>query len=184
MSFTKSKQPRKQRRSYYRAYLHRRNKMMTALLSHELREKYGIKRLPIHKDDKVVVFKNKSEDEEIKGKVIRVLPQRYAVHIEGYSKEKADGTIVSFPVHPSNLVITSLNLKDKKRREIIKRRSKKDLTEEEFVEELTEEEEPEEGMTEDYETIEDEELFEELDDIEVDDLEENNQPSTKEEESK
>lgn len=176
MKSTKTKKPCKQRKRYYTAPLHIRNRHMTALLSHELREKYGVRRLPIHKDDKVVVFKAKSEDQEIKGKVIRVLPQRYAVHIEGHSKEKADGTIVSFPVHPSNIIITSLNLRDKKRRELIQRRSRTDVTEEvltedlfdEFEEtaeesELESEEEFEEDVFDEFEDLDEEELDEEMD---------------------
>ncbi len=173
MKQTRSKQPRKQRKSYFQAEYHLRNRRMTAPLSHALREKYGIRRLPIHKDDKVVVFKNISKDEEIKGKIIRVLPQKYAVHVEGHSKEKADGTIVSFPVHPSNIVITSLNLRDKRRREMIQRRSKKEITEEELAEGIFDDEE--ESMEEidavdDFES--DELLDEEFEEIELDDFEE------------
>lgn len=167
MKYTKTKQPRKQRKRYYNAPLHLRNRQMTALLSRELRAKYGIRRLPVHKDDKVIVFRAKSEDQEIKGKVLRVLPQKYSVHIEGHSKEKADGTITSFPIHPSNILITSLNLRDKKRRDIIKRRSKKEITEEELTEDLFDEfEEPlEETDIEDEDEDLDEDVFEEFEDL-------------------
>ena len=172
MKQTQSKKPGKQRKSHFKADYHLRNRKVTAPLSHPLREKYGIKRLPIHKDDKVIVFKNSSKDEEIKGKVIRVLPQRYAVHIEGHSKEKADGTIVSFPVHPSNIVITSLNLRDKKRREIIQRRSKKEITEEELTEGIFDEEEELETELEDQDVLESEDLLEEeFEELEMDELE-------------
>jgi ribosomal protein uL24 len=172
MKQTKSKQPRKQRKSHFKADYHLRNRKMTALLSHALREKYGIKRLPVHKDDKVTVFKNVSKDEEIKGKVIRVLPGRYSVHIEGHSKEKADGTIVSFPVHPSNIVITSLNLRDKRRRAMIQRRTKKDITEEELAEGIFDEEDELLDEIEEFDDLESEELLdEEFEEIEMDDLE-------------
>ena len=167
MNSTKTKQPKKQRKRYYTAPYHLRNRMMTAPLSHDLREKYGIRRLPVHRDDKVEVIYNKSEDQEIKGKVIKVLPQRYAIHIEGHSKEKADGTIVSFPVHPSNVIITSLNLRDKRRRELIQRKSEKELTEEELTEGIFDEEF--DDTLEDYEDLEEEELldeFEEFDEFE------------------
>ena len=173
MPLSKSKQPRKQRKDYFDAPLHLRNRRMTATLSHALREKYGIRRLPVHKDDKVIVFKNRSEDEEIKGKVIKVIPQRYSIHIEGHSKEKADGTVVSFPVHPSNVVITSLNLRDKKRREMIQRRSTTDVTEEVLTEDLIDEEEFDEAL-EDFDELDemDEELLEEFEELEEDPLEE------------
>lgn len=174
MTQIKTKQPRKQRKRYYKAPLHLRNRRMTAPLSHELREKYGIRRLPVHKDDRVIVFQSRSEDQEIKGKVIRVLPQRYAIHIEGHSKEKADGTIVSFPVHPSNVIITSLNLRDKKRRELIRRRSEKELSEEELSEGIFEEDVEEELSEDEFEEdqLDEDELFEDLDELDVDELEE------------
>ncbi|MCG3257954.1 MAG: 50S ribosomal protein L24 [Candidatus Heimdallarchaeota archaeon] len=173
MKQTKSIQPRKQRKSHFKAEYHIRNRKMTALLSHALREKYGIRRLPIHRNDKVTVFKNKSQDAEIKGKVIRVLPQRYAVHIEGHSKEKADGTIVSFPVHPSNVVITSLNLRDKKRRAIIQRRSKKEITDEELAEDIFDEDEELTEELEDLDMLDDENILEEdFEDLDMDELDE------------
>ena len=173
MPLSKSKQPRKQRKDYFDAPLHLRNRRMTAPLSNALREKYGIRRLPVHKDDRVIVFKNRSEDEEIKGKVIKVIPQRYSIHIEGHSKEKADGTVVSFPVHPSNVVITSLNLRDKKRREMIQRRSTTDVTEEVLTEDLIDEEEFDEAL-DDFDELDemDEELLEEFEELEEDPLEE------------
>lgn len=172
MRFTKTKQPRKQRKRYYNAPLHLRNRSMTALLSRELRDKWGVRRLPVHKDDKVIVFRAKSEDQEIKGKVIRVLPQKYSVHVEGHSKEKADGTISSFPIHPSNLIITSLNLRDKKRRDIIKRRSRKEITEEELTEDLFDEfDEPlEETAIEDEDEDLEEDVFDEFEDLDETDV--------------
>ena len=171
MKQTKSKQPRKQRKSHFQAEYHVRNRKMTAPLSHALRERYGVRRLPIHVNDKVTVFQNRSQDEEVKGKVIRVIPQRYAIHIEGHSKEKADGTIVSFPVHPSNIVITSLSLRDKKRRAIIQRRSVKEITEEELAEDIFDEDEELAEEVEDLDMLEDEDVLEEeFEDIELDEL--------------
>jgi len=167
MVLPKTKQPKKQRKRLYSAPYHRRNKLMTARLSDELQEKYGIKRLPVHAGDRVIVFQSKHADDTIKGKVIRVLPKKYAIHIEGYSREKADGTIVSYPVHPSNVIITKLNLRDKKRRELIMRRSKKELEEEIFEEESIFEEEEitplEEETSEEFVEEEFEEEFETLD---------------------
>ena len=173
MKQSRSKQPKKQRKSHFQAEYHLRNRKMTAPLSDSLREKYGVRRLPVHKDDKVIVFKNKSEDEDIKGKVIRVLPQRYSIQIEGHSKEKADGTIVLFPIHPSNVVITSLNLRDKKRRAMIQRRSRKDITEEELSEGIFDDDEDIEEEIDELDEFDDEDILEEdFEEIEMDDLEE------------
>ncbi|MHA1865770.1 MAG: 50S ribosomal protein L24 [Candidatus Heimdallarchaeaceae archaeon] len=168
---TKTIKPSKQRKRYFNRPLHQRKKGMTARLSKELQEKYGVKRIPVVRGDKVVVVKAIREEDEIKGKVIRCLPQKYAIHIEGHSKEKADGTIKSFPVKPSNIIITSLNLKDKKRKELLKRLSVKELTDEELEESIFEEEtEVEETLDESYDFEED---FEE--DLEEDSTEEENE---------
>lgn len=173
MTLPKTKQPKKQRKRLYTAPLHRRIKMMTAPLSHELRSKYGVRRLPVRQGDRVTVFQNKHADDEIKGRVIKVLPKKYAIHIESFSKEKADGTIVSFPVHPSNVVIVGLNLKDKKRRELIKRKSTKEITDEDFEESIFETEEEETSTTVEEETEgTEEEEFEEFEEIEDEDEEE------------
>ncbi|MHA1686352.1 MAG: 50S ribosomal protein L24 [Candidatus Heimdallarchaeaceae archaeon] len=165
MTLPKTKQPKKQRKRLYNAPMHRRIKMMTAPLSHELRNKYGVRRLPVHKGDRVVVFQNKHADDEIKGRVIEVLPKKYAIYIESYSKEKADGTIVSFPVHPSNVVITSLNLRDRRRRELIKRKSTKEITDEDFEESIFEAEEETIEETIEETMDETEEEFEEFEEI-------------------
>ncbi|MHA1303329.1 MAG: 50S ribosomal protein L24 [Candidatus Heimdallarchaeaceae archaeon] len=172
----KTASPRRQRKRFFNAPLHRRKRGMVARLSYELQEKYGVKRMPVVRGDKVVVFRAIREEDEIKGKVIKCLPQKYAIHIEGHSKEKADGTIKSFPVKPSNVIITGLNLKDKKRRELLKRKSVKELTDEELEESIFEEEEEEEleaeeeTLEEDFDIDEDfeDELEDELSDEEDD----------------
>ncbi len=167
MTQMKTTKPSKQRKRYFAAPYHQRNRRMTALLTDDLREKYGIKHIPIRKGDKIRVFRAKGSDQDIKGKVIRVLPQKYCIHVEGFSREKADGKIVMHPVHPSNVVVTSLNLKDKKRREIIKRKSKKKLTDEILEADIFDEDEEIRDETE--------EMDEEFDDFEEDfesDLEE------------
>ena len=69
MKQTKSKQPRKQRKSHFQAEYHVRNRKMTAPLSHALRERYGVRRLPIHVNDKVTVFQNRSQDKKLKEKL-------------------------------------------------------------------------------------------------------------------
>ena len=115
-----SRQPRKQRKAYFQAPLHRRQKLVTAPLSRELREKYGVRRLPVRKGDKVKVMRGDFKGRV--GEVVRVDLKRVALHIDGILLNKADGTQVFRPIHPSNVMIVSLNLNDDWRKKIIERR--------------------------------------------------------------
>ena len=46
------------------------------------------------------------------------------IYIEGVTREKVDGTRVFIPIHPSKVIITKLNLDDKRRVEALERRLK------------------------------------------------------------
>lgn len=116
-----TKQPRKQRKFLYNAPLHLRQKLMAAPLSKELREKYGIRNLPVREGDRVKVVRGDFKGKE--GKVVEVDLKRYRIHIEGVTQTRVDGTEVFYPVHPSNVVITELNLDDDERKGIIERRA-------------------------------------------------------------
>ena len=131
---TTSKQPRKQRKAYFNAPLHKRQKLMTAPLSPELREKYGVKNLPVRKGDKVRIMRGDFKGHE--GEVVRADLKRYVIFVDGVTIEKADKTPVFRPIHPSNVMIVSLKLDDEWRRRIIERRSGKEV--EEGVEEAEE----------------------------------------------
>jgi len=122
MALTRSHKPSKQRKALYNAPLHIRQKLMTAPLSKELREKYGIKRLPVRKGDTVRVMRGDWAGHE--GKVTRVDLKRIRIYIEGVQKKKADGTPVYYPIHPSKVMIIKLDLSDPMRREIIERKQK------------------------------------------------------------
>jgi large subunit ribosomal protein L24 len=119
---TESRQPRKQRKAFFNAPLHARQKFMTAPLSPELREKYGVKRLPVRKGDKVRIMRGDFKGKE--GNVARVDLKRVALYIDGVTIEKADKTPVFRPIHPSNVMIIELNLDDKRRKAIIERRGR------------------------------------------------------------
>ncbi len=126
---TRSKQPRKQRKALFNAPLHKRQKLMSAPLSPELREKYGIRNLPVRKGDTVRVMRGTWAGHE--GKVVRVDLKRMRIYIDGVTVRKADGTPKFYPIHPSKVMIISLDTSDKRRMAIIERRqkAKKALTE-------------------------------------------------------
>lgn len=114
-----SKQPRKQRKYIYNAPLHARRKMMSVTLSRDLREEYGRRSIPVRSGDTVQVMRGDFKNHE--GKVDKVNVKDYKVFIEGATITKPDGNSVFFPIHPSNLVIVSLNLDDDRRIEILER---------------------------------------------------------------
>ena len=109
-----SKKPSKQRKSLFTAPLHKRGKIMSVHLSRELRDKYGVRSLPIRKGDKVKIMRGDAKG--IEGKVTRVDRKRYFVYVEGVTREKQSGETVQIPIHYSNLMITDLDLSDKLRK--------------------------------------------------------------------
>ncbi|KCZ73297.1 LSU ribosomal protein L24P [Candidatus Methanoperedens nitroreducens] len=108
-----SSQPRKQRKSRYQAPLHTRHKFMGSMLSSELREKHGVKSLPVRTGDTVRVLRGDYKGTE--GKVAAVDLKEMTVTVDGVTVTKADGTEVPRPIHPSKVTITKLELKDERR---------------------------------------------------------------------
>ncbi|MEB3773719.1 MAG: 50S ribosomal protein L24 [Desulfurococcales archaeon] len=115
-----SRHPRKQRKAYFNAPLHKRQKLVSAPLSRELREKYGVRSLPVRKGDKVRILRGDFKGHE--GEVVEVDLKNYRIYVDGVTIKKADGTPVFRPIHPSNVIIVSLKLDDERRKRIIERR--------------------------------------------------------------
>ena len=103
--------PSSQRRAMYQAPQHVRRKFVSAHLSPELRQRYMIRSLPLRKGDTVRILRGAYAGME--GKVRSVDLKNFRVTIDGVTREKADGTTVYVPIHPSNLRITKLDLSDK-----------------------------------------------------------------------
>ena len=127
MRWIKSSQPKKQRRAFFNAPLHKRQKMMAAPLSKELREKYGIRSLPVRVGDEVVVMRGNWKGH--RGKVVEVDLKRMRIYVEGVTVTNARGEPRYYPLHPSKVMIVKLNLDDRRRLEIIerKRRQREEL---------------------------------------------------------
>ncbi len=70
-----------------------------------------IRSLPLRKGDTVRILRGAYAGME--GKVRSVDLKNFRVTIDGVTREKADGTTVYVPIHPSNLMITKLDLSDK-----------------------------------------------------------------------
>jgi large subunit ribosomal protein L24 len=114
-----SKSPRKQRRAIHNAPLHRRRKALVARLSAELRDKYGVRNLPVRKDDEVLVVDGMFSG--VQGKVARVGLKEYVIFIDGVTAEKTSGQSYFVPIKPSRVTIVKLKLDDW-RNEILKRK--------------------------------------------------------------
>lgn len=97
---------RKQRKAHFSAPSHIRYRIMSATLSKSLRSKYGIRSLPVRKDDEVVVLRGARKGS--KGKVIQVHRKKWAIHVDKVTKNKANGAPYQLPIHPSNVAITKV----------------------------------------------------------------------------
>jgi large subunit ribosomal protein L24 len=112
--------PRTQRRRMFQAPAHVRRRHFSAALAPDLKKKHGTNTFPVKAGDTVRVMRGDRQGFE--GKVTRVDRQDYRVFVEGVSRQKVDGTTIQIPLHPSKVMITSLDLDDKWRREALKKR--------------------------------------------------------------
>ncbi len=108
-------QPRKQRKAQYDAPLHKRRKQIASHLSEELLLKYNVRCTPLVTGDEVTILRGDNKGKH--GKIASVDTKSRKVLVEGITHKKADGTDVGLPLDASNLLITKLNLEDKRRRE-------------------------------------------------------------------
>lgn len=123
-----AKQPRKVRkRMIYRVPLHMKSASLIAPLSPELRKEHGVKRLRVRKGDTVRIMRGRFSG--LEGRVVRVSVKKGRIYVEGATITKADGREVPFPIHPSKVMITKLDLSDPKRKEIIDRKKGKEVEE-------------------------------------------------------
>jgi len=112
-SWKGSKQPRKQRKYRVNAPLHVRGVFLNAPLSKALAEKHKEKKARVRVGDKVKVLRGKFKGKEGKVEFLSLL--KSTVKISGVEISKKDGSKAKVPVHASNLMITDLNLDEKKR---------------------------------------------------------------------
>jgi large subunit ribosomal protein L24 len=87
--------------------------MMAARLSDELREEHGRKSFGVRKGDTVELLRGDFKGH--RGKVEKVNLKSRRLYIEGVTVQKADGSDRFYPVHPSNVMIVKMVLKDEER---------------------------------------------------------------------
>ncbi|MBR9690085.1 50S ribosomal protein L24 [Candidatus Woesearchaeota archaeon] len=109
-----SKQPRKQRKYIANAPKHIQSKFLHSHLSKELREKHKKRSVRVRTKDKVKVLRGTFKGKT--GVVESVDTKNQKVYITKVEYTKTDGSKVKYPIHTSNIMITELNLDDKKRK--------------------------------------------------------------------
>jgi len=115
-----SKKPSKQRKYIQKAPLHIKQKFIHSHLSKELRKKYGKRNISLRQGDKVKIIHGQFKKQE--GKIEKIDLKSTRVFVNGVEITKRDGTKKLLPLHPSNLMVTELNLDDKFRQKILERK--------------------------------------------------------------
>lgn len=112
--------PTTQRKKLFQAPAHLRHKQFSAHLSPDLKKKHGTNTVPLRMGDTVRMMRGDRKGFE--GKITRVDYKKYRLFIDGITREKVDGTTIQIPTHPSKVMIVNLNLDDKWRRRVLKRK--------------------------------------------------------------
>ena len=116
----KTKSPSKQRKRLYTAPYHSRSHIFSAHLSSELRGSHNSRTMPVKKGDTIRVLRGDYKGFE--GKILRVNRKGYRIIVDGINREKADGTSMPVAIHPSKVEVIRLDLDDKWRDKILRRK--------------------------------------------------------------
>jgi large subunit ribosomal protein L26e len=101
---------RRNRKMHFTAGEKERRLRMSSTLSKELRLQHGFRTIPVKKNDEVEVMSGDLRGK--KGKVIDVKRAIYKVFLDIGYREKKNGQVSRFGIHPSNLKIISLAMED------------------------------------------------------------------------
>lgn len=115
-----SSKPRKQRSFRFKAPLHVKQKFVHTHLSKDLRSKYKKRSMGLRKGDKIKIMLGSFKKHE--GKVERINLKKTMVFVSGVEITKKDGTKKLLALHPSNLMITELNMDDKFRQKLLEKK--------------------------------------------------------------
>jgi large subunit ribosomal protein L24 len=111
---------RKQRKAYFNAPIHVKQNNISAHLEENLLLKYDRRSVPLISGDTVKIMRGSYKGHE--DKVAKIHVKEFRIEVEGVTITKADGKKIAKPLHPSNLLITKLNLTDKWRRQNLERK--------------------------------------------------------------
>ena len=94
---------------------------MSSNLSKELQARYGVRSMPVRKDDEVLISRGMFKTRE--GKVTACYRKKFVVHVANITREKANGATVPVGIQPSSLIITKLKM-DKDRKAALERKKR------------------------------------------------------------
>jgi len=117
MKRTVSHMPKKVRASILERGFLSFKRTLRATLSDALREKYKRRSLAVRKGDTVKILRG--DFRNIEGKVTAVYPKEGRIAVEGVTREKVKGGTVQLTIHASKVMLTNLNLDDKRRRALL-----------------------------------------------------------------
>ncbi|MBI2580401.1 50S ribosomal protein L24 [Candidatus Woesearchaeota archaeon] len=113
MSWKSSRKVSKQRKFRMNSPLHIKRALLAAPLAKDLAGKYGTKTVSLREGDSVRVARG--EFKGLSGKVNAVSLKKGNVSVDGAERIRKDGTKSFSPLKPSNLLLTELNIEDKRR---------------------------------------------------------------------
>lgn len=117
-----SRKPGKQRKRVHESRLHEKGDFLRVHLAPSYLEDPKVdypRSLPVREGDTVKVLRGSYRGTE--GKVTEVDRRRLRVLVEGVTVAQADGTEIGKPIHPSNLMITKLDMTDPWRKKLVER---------------------------------------------------------------
>jgi large subunit ribosomal protein L24 len=114
-----SLKPGKQRNFALNSPLHIKKNLLNAHLSKELKKKYNRNSISVRTGDKIKVMRGNFKGKT--GKIERVNHRKQEICVTGIDLTKRDGTKKMIALHPSNLLVTELDLSDKKREKALTR---------------------------------------------------------------
>ena len=115
-------QPRKQRKAFYKGSIHKKKRVMRSHVSDELMEKYDVWTIRVRKGDTVKIMRGGYAGHT--AKVTSVDTKKQVLLIEKVTSVKADGKETPRPIHPSNVLVTKMDLTDPQRKKRMEERSK------------------------------------------------------------
>jgi len=111
----KSSQPRKMRGMLWSGAMRVKRKSLSSTLSRDMKEKHSFDHVTLRKGDTVKIMRG--DFKGIEGKVSKTFSKSGQINVEGVTREKLKGGTVQVKINASKVMVTSLNLDDKLRRE-------------------------------------------------------------------
>ena len=112
----------KQRKRLFAGSLHMKTRVMRAHVADDLMEKYDLWTVRVHKGDTVKIMRGGYAGHT--AKVTDVDTKKRVIYIEKVTSIKSDGKETPRPIHPSNVLVTKLDLTDPYRKRKLEGKSK------------------------------------------------------------